>query len=377
MSQNPLHKIPGMHDILPMDQLYMSVLKKHIRYRSREAGFKRINTHILEDIDIINRSLGTESTIVQNQMFTIQQGDKTYALRPENTTSIARAYIEHDMTLLPQPIQLYYMSPMFRSCPKDKKSYQQFFQFGLEVLGEKDATLDAQIIHTGYKILQDAGIADNVVVQLNSIGDYQDRADYKEALQDFFIGKERLLTENSKNHLNNNPLRILQTKDEDEQILLQLAPKIQEFLSKEAQAHYTLVKEYLIELEVPFVEKPNLVRGFDYYNRTTFEFTHKDDTDFVFMGGGRYDDLIETLGGPSTPAIGFAGEMEQIITLMKDSGLSVFNKDKIQVFVGHIGTIAKKQSLSILSQIRDKGIKAMGSMGKSSIPFSNGICNKI
>lgn len=365
-----------MHDILPKDHLYFSLLKKFIRHRAREAGFKRITTPVLEDMGLIKRAIGESTDIVQKEMFTMERNDKSYVLRPENTAAVMRSYIEHGMSSLPQPIELYYISPMFRAEKPQKGRYRQFFQYGLEIIGESDAALDAQLIHTGWMIMKDAGITDDMVVQLNSIGDKEDREQYKQALKDFFIGKERSLTEVSKKRLETNPLRILDTKDEDEQILLGLAPKIQDYISTEAKEYHELVKEYLDELGVPYVENPNLVRGLDYYNRTTFEYTKKDNPSFAFGGGGRYDGLAEELGGVPTPAIGFAAGMERIIEEMKEQHISVFDKDKIQVFVAHIGGMAKKKSISILAKVRDKGIKTMGSMGKSSILAQMKYANK-
>lgn len=368
MSSQKFHRPEGMHDILPEDHLFMSVIKKHIRHRAREAGFKRITTPILEDIGLVKQAIGTSSDLVQKEMFTVKQGDQEYVLRPENTSGVVRAYIENGLNERPQPMQFYYIEPMFRNEISQKGRYRQFFQYGLEIIGEQDEALDAQLMHTAYKIFHDIGISKNMTVQLNSIGDVEDRESYKQALRDFFMGKERILTEVSRKHLKTNPLRILDTKDEDEQILISRAPKLKDYLSKDAREYHELVCEYLDILKVPYTQNDTLVRGLDYYNRTSFEFTHDHTPDYAFGGGGRYDGLVESLGGaPDTPAVGFAVGMERVIEEMKAQHISVFDKDKIQVFVANIGTMAKKESLRILSQIRQIGIKAMGSMGKSSV----------
>jgi len=367
MSNEKYQTPKGMHDILPNEQKYWNLLKKSVRHRAREAGYKRITTPVMEDLRVISRAVGEATDIVQKEMFVIERSKQNLVLRPENTAGIVRSYIQHGMGSQPQPIQLYYIEPMFRAERPQKGRFRQFYQYGLEIIGESDPALDAQLIHSAYSIYKDCGIADNIVIQLNSLGDKEDRVKYKQALLDYFAGKERSLTETSKKRLEINPLRILDTKDEDEKILVNLAPKISEYLSKDAKAYHDLVKEYLDELGVPYVENDNLVRGLDYYNRTVFEFTSKDDASYAFGGGGRYDGLVEELGGTDTPAVGFAAGMERVIDEMKKHCVEVDNKDTIQVFVAQIGARAKKRSLSLLAGIREIGIRAMGSMGKSSI----------
>lgn len=358
----------GMKDILPDEQKYWSFLTKVVRHRARQAGFKRISTPVLEDIQLVSRGVGEDSDlVVQKEMFTIERGDQTLVMRPENTASVVRAYIEHGMSSLPQPIELYYIEPMFRAEKPQKGRYRQFWQYGFEVLGESDPALDAQLVHLAYLIYKDCGIADDMVVQINSIGDVEDRKKYRQALVNYFSGKERNLSDVSKERLKKNPLRILDTKDEDEKILVQLAPKLSEYLSDEAKEYHRLFKEYLEELKVPFIENPFLVRGLDYYNRTVFEFVNKNNTSFAYGAGGRYDYLARMLGGSDTPAVGFAAGMERVIEVMQEKNIDVEDKDELQVFVAQIGPKAKKRSLSMLTEIRAVGIKAIGSMGKSSI----------
>ena len=367
MAKEKFQTPKGMHDILPEDQKYWNVLKKAVRHRAREAGFKRISTPILEDVRVISRAVGEDTDIVKKEMFTLERSGQTLVMRPENTAGVVRSYIQHGMSSHIQPVQLYYIEPMFRAERPQKGRYRQFFQYGLEIIGESDPALDAQLIHTAYLIYKDCGIVQDMVVQLNSLGDFEDRKKYKQALLDYFIGKERSLTDISRERLHTNPLRILDTKDEDEQILVQMAPKLSDYLSKDAQEYHALLKEYLTELKIPFVDNSRLVRGLDYYNRTVFEFVMNDDISFAFGGGGKYDGLVEELGGSSTPAVGFAAGIERVVDAMKEQAVNVENKDSIQVFVAQIGPRAKKKSLSLLAEIREIGIRAMGSMGKSSI----------
>ena len=366
MSQR-FQTVKGMRDLLPDDQKYWNFLTKVVRHRARQAGYKRISTPVLEDYNLCSRGVGQDSDIVQKEMFVVERPSQKLVMRPENTASVARSYIEHGMFSLPQPIELYYIEPMFRAEKPQKGRYRQFYQYGFEVLGESDPALDAQMVYLAYQIYKDCSIADNMVVQINSIGDFEDRKKYKQALVDYFTGKERSLTETSLERLKSNPLRILDTKDEDEKILVNLAPKFSEYLSDEAKEYHRLFKEYLDELQIPYTENPYLVRGLDYYNRTVFEFTDRDNPSFAYGGGGRYDSLVKLLGGPDTPAVGFAAGMDRIIEVMQEKNIDVEDKDELQVFVAQIGPKAKKRSLSLLVEIRNVGIKAIGSMGKSSI----------
>lgn len=366
MSQR-FQAVKGMRDILPDDQKYWSFLTKVVRHRARQAGYKRISTPILEDYNLCSRSVGTDSDIVKKEMFVVERPSQRLVMRPECTASVVRSYIEHGMFSLPQPIELYYIEPMFRAEKPQKGRYRQFYQYGFEVLGESDPALDAQLVYLAYQVLKDCSISENMVVQINSIGDFEDRKKYKQALLDYFTGKERNLTEISLERLKTNPLRILDTKDEDEKILVNLAPKFAEYLSDEAKEYHKLFKEYLDELKVPYIENPYLVRGLDYYNRTVFEITDRENTSFAYAAGGRYDHLAKLLGGPDTPAVGFSAGMDRIVEVMQEKMIDVEDKDELQVFVAQIGPKAKKRSLSILVEIRNLGIKAIGSMGKSSI----------
>src|SRR3972149_6209082 len=187
----------GMHDILPEEQKYWNLLKKSIRHRAREAGYKRITTPVLEDIGLIQRGLGQLTDVVQKEMFVIERSSQTLVMRPENTAAIVRSYIQHGMSSMPQPIQLFYIEPMFRAEPPQKGRFRQFFQYGFEIIGESDPALDAQMIHLAYMIYKDCGIAKNMVVQLNTLGDKEDRDKYRQILVDYFTGKERTLTETS------------------------------------------------------------------------------------------------------------------------------------------------------------------------------------
>ncbi len=364
---NPPFQTPkGVHDILPPDHEYHTYIKKIVRHRCRQAGFKRITTPIFEFTEVFKRSVGEATDIVSKEMYTFEdKKGRSLTLKPESTAAICRAYIQHGMHNLPQPVELFYVEPHFRYERPQAGRYRQFWQFGFEVIGETDPALDAQAILLCYRIYQDLGIADTVKLQINNIGDLQSRKVYAEALRDYYYGKERYLSEEDRARLVKNPLRILDSKNEDTIILNQSAPKFKDFISKESQDYHDEVLEYLTDLKIPYVTNETLVRGLDYYNQTVFEFwdERKGGQNSV-GGGGRYDGLMEILGGQPTPAIGFAMGLERVIAQMKRFKVRVPSKDHLHVFVAQLGREAKKVCLPLINDLREHGVKTLGALGK-------------
>ncbi|MBU1017431.1 histidine--tRNA ligase [Patescibacteria group bacterium] len=377
---SPKYQSPkGVHDVLPDDHLYFSFIKKVVRHRCREAGFRRISTPMFENLDVFVHSLGDTTDIVEKEMFTFEsKSGKKLALRPEGTAGVVRAYLQHGMQQLPQPVELYYIEPFFRYNRPQKGRYRQFHQFGFEIIGESDPVIDAQVIYLSHKINQDLGIADRLSLQLNTIGSSEDRSRFKEDLINFYTGKERSLCEDCQKRLHRNPLRLLDCKEEDCQILASMAPKFANVMSEESKEHYGLVKEFLDELKVTYTENPYLVRGLDYYTHTVFEYwSQKDGAQNATGGGGRYDGLVELFGGTSTPAMGYAAGMERTIEHMKEAGIRPPNKDRIHVFVAQLGHIAKKRSLSLLNEMRERGINVVAAAGKASIKSQMKVADRL
>lgn len=369
----------GVHDILPDDHLYFSFIKKVVRHHCRRAGFRRISTPMFEDIEVFKRSIGESSDIVEKEMFTFEsRSGKKYALKPESTAGVVRAYLEHGMNNLPKPVELYYIEPHFRYNRPQKGRYRQFHQYGCEVLGESDPAIDAQVIYLAHRINTDLGIADRLTLQLNTIGSAEDRKQYREDLINFYTGKERSLCEDCKRRLHENPMRLLDCKEEDCQILASMAPKLESVLSPESKEHFKLLQEYLDELGIKYELNPTLVRGLDYYSHTVFEFwSRKEGAQNAIGGGGRYDGLVELMGGEPTPAIGFAAGMERVVEYMKEAGIRPPNKDKVEVFVAQLGLVAKKKSLPLIHALRDCGINTVGAVGKSSMKGQMGLADKM
>lgn len=369
-SLNPPYQLPkGVHDILPADHEFHTFIKKVVRHRCRQAGFRRISTPVFEFTDVFARSIGAASDIVSKEMYTFKdRKGRSLTLKPEGTAGVCRSFIQNNMQSWPQPVELYYIEPHFRYDRPQKGRYRQFWQFGFEVIGESDPALDAQVIFLAHKILDDLGIAHLFRLQLNTIGSSEDRLKYAQALRDYYFGKERYLGEDDKMRLEKNPLRILDSKNEDTMILNESAPKLWDYLSDESKAYHEELKEYLADLKIEYVDNPLLVRGLDYYTKTVFEFWDKTDgAQNAIGGGGRYDGLMELMGGPATPACGFAAGMERIIANMKREKIRVPRKDDLHVFVAQLGQIAKKKCLPLIVELREAGVKTMGALGKGSI----------
>lgn len=365
----PFQSPKGVHDILPNDHEYYTYIKKIVRHRCRQAGFKRISTPMFEYTEVFKRTVGEATDIVTKEMYTFEdRKGRSLTLKPEGTAPVCRAYVQHGMHNLPQPVELFYIEPFFRYERPQAGRYRQFWQFGFELIGETDSALDAQVILLAYRIYQDLGIADSLKLQINNIGDLESRKVYAEALRDYYYGKERYLSEEDKARLQKNPLRILDSKHEDTMILNQSAPKFRDFISKESKEYHEEVMMFLKDLGIPFVENENLVRGLDYYNQTVFEFyDEKKGGQNSVGGGGRFDGLIELLGGQPTPAIGFGMGLERVIAQMKRNKVRVPSKDQLHVFIAQLGKDAKRISIPLIDKLREKGIKAMGALGKPAI----------
>ncbi len=368
----------GVHDILPDDHEYHTYVKKVVRHRSRQAGFRRISTPLFEYTDLFKRSIGDDSDIVSKEMYTFEdRKGRSLTLKPEGTAGVVRSYIQNGMNQLPQPVLLYYFEPHFRYDRPQKGRYRQFWQFGFEVLGESDPALDAQVIQLANKINEDLGVDGIFKLQLNTIGTPESRQKYIQVLQDYYFGKERSLCQDCNSRLTKNPLRLLDCKQEDCKILAEMAPPMKDSLDKESLAYHEELKGYLDELGIEYEENPKLVRGLDYYTKTVFEFWDKDSgAQNAIGGGGRYDGLTELLGGQNTPAVGYAAGVERIIANMKREKIRVPSKDDLHVFVAQLGVEAKRKCLPLIEELREVGIKTMGALGKGSINIQLRLASK-
>lgn len=369
----------GMHDVLPSDHEYMTYIKKVVRHRCRQAGYRRITTPLFERADTYRKALQEEMEMVDRGMYGLRDTDgNDMVVRSSGTVGIARAYVEHELDEMPQPIELYYIEEFARDTKVRPGSYRQFHQFGFEVIGESDPALDAQVIYTAHQINQDLGIAKNLVLQINNLGDEETQANYRDALRNYYIGKERSLPFEAQEWLEKDPLQILSFTDEDSLILRELAPKIDDYRTPEAQQYHESLLKFLDELGVEYEYNPYLVRTLHYYSGTVFEFwDDKKGRSFAIGGGGRYDNLIQRLGGEEpTPAVNYAAGMERIIRRMKINKIKVPSKDDLHVFVAQLGEEAKIKCLKLLTELRERGVKAIGAIGRGSMKEQIGMAER-
>lgn len=377
-SISPLQLLRGMKDILPGDQQYWWWIFDTVRKLARDYGFERLETPVLESTPLFTRSVGDFTDIVQKEMYTFtDKNGESVSLRPEGTAGIVRSYIEHGMLNIPQPVKLWYFGPFFRHDRPQAGRYRQLWQYGFEVLGGPQPVIEAQLIFLARALFQTVGL--ETTLQINSIGDASARAQYAKALQAHFKSKKSELTEDQRLVLQKSPLRLLDSKDPTIQMLLTEAPQTVDYLDEASRQHFMQVLEYLDELEVPYALNPRLVRGLDYYNRTVFEFWSADDEtgQTSLGGGGRYDGLVEQLGGRPTPAAGFAGGVERLIIKLKELQFAPPAPEAPEVFLAQLGEPARKKMLKLFEQLRAGGVAVAEAMTKDGLKQQLEVANKL
>lgn len=379
--KDPKFRSPtGMHDILPEDQKYFDKIYELVKEIADFYNFKKIETPILEERELFSRGVGLATDIVQKEMFSLKtKGGEYLALRPEGTASVARAYIEHGMKNLPQPVKLWYFGPFFRYERPQLGRLRQFWQFGFEVLGEESPAIDVQIIQIFYNILRELKFK-NLIIYLNTIGDSFCRPYFKKILVSYFKSRIDLMCQDCKRRLKENPLRILDCKEEKCQRIISQAPQILDHLCENCHKHFKEVLEFLDEIELPYHLNPHLVRGLDYYTKTVFEIfedSEKGKEIGALAGGGRYDNLIKILGGENTPACGGAAGIERIISLMKEKVIRFPKEKSPKIFLAQLGPLAKRKSLKLLEEFRRERIPIFESLGRDSLKAQLKLADKI
>ncbi|CAN5356073.1 histidine--tRNA ligase [soil metagenome] len=356
----------GMVDILPDDVRKWQFLEKLIHEEAEKFNFEEIRTPIMEQTELIIRGLGELTDIVSKEIFSFSRGDDNYVLRPELTAPVVRSYVENHLDQRGGSQKLYYIGPMFRAERPQKGRQRQFHQFGMEVIGSSDAVADVEVIAFMVHIYKKIGIK-NTTLKLNSIGDPDSREEYKDALRAHLKPNFDKLSDLSKKRYENNPLRILDSKEEEDQPFIKAAPVITDYLSEDSLKHYAKVKEYLSDLEIEFEEDPYLVRGMDYYTQTAFELTSPDlGSQDALAGGGRYDLLVEEIGGKPTPAVGFAAGIERLFIACEELGIELGTEKSVDAYIVTLGDAARRWGLQQLPKLRENGISAtMDYMGRS------------
>jgi histidyl-tRNA synthetase len=364
-----LYKAPrGTTDILPGEQPYWRYIEEKAITTSLLYGYGRIATPAFEDASLFARSVGEGTDIVNKEMYIFKdRSDNELALRPEGTAAVCRAYLEHGMDNLPQPVKLYYFADIFRYERPQAGRYRQHHQFGCEAIGEASPMLDAEMIAMALSFFGSLGLT-NFALHLNSIGCKKCRPVHLNKLKGYYTPLAEGLCQDCRTRLDKNPLRLLDCKKPECQAAAEGAPKSADFLCDECGQHFDALKQFLVALEIKFVLNPRLVRGLDYYTKTVFEIQPAEGgSQSALGGGGRYDDLIALLGGKPTPAIGFATGMERIVLSLKSQGVEVPGPARPALFIACMGDAARVEALKIAASLRESGIAVIVSSGERSL----------
>ena len=364
-----MYKAPrGTFDILPQEHAYWKYVEEKASSLCQLYGYQPLNTPIFEDAQLFIKTVAGGTDIVDKEMYIFEdKSGQQLALRAEITAPVCRAYLEHGLFNLVQPVRLYYIGPAFRYERPQFGRYRQHHQFGFEALGEADPALDAEVIEMAQQFFYSLGLS-QLSIQLNSIGCKVCRPGYLEVLKQHYSGYTDRLCPDCKIRLVKNPLRLLDCKNKDCQEIAKTAPKITDYLCTECQLHFQSVQNYLRAMGIAFQLNHRLVRGLDYYTRTVFEVEpgHRGGQS-TLGGGGRYDDLIEELGGKPIPAVGFATGLERIILNLKEQKTEIPESPKPDAFIAYLGEEAKAEAMKIASTLRKAGIAIITAAGDKSL----------
>lgn len=358
-----IQKLKGTEDLLPQDTYLWQYVEDTMRYLCDSYQFKEIRTPLLESYELFSRSVGETTDVVSKEMYDFyDKGERHVALRPEGTAGVVRAYVEHKLfgPEHAKPYKVYYTGPMFRYERPQAGRQRQFTQIGTEVLGSTNPATDVETIALAWELFTELGLQ-NITLYINSLGKTEDRRAYRQALIDYFTPLQDQLSEDSRRRLLDNPLRILDSKDAKDKALVQGAPTILDYLSEDSRQHFAAVQQLLTALDIPFTINPLVVRGLDYYQDTIFEIMADDNAigaQATICGGGRYDGLVEQLGGPSTPGFGFGIGVERLILLLKQNAESLPEVEPLDVYVIGLGDVSNVLTLQLVQAARREGLLA-------------------
>ena len=372
-------KVPkGTQDILPEDISKWYYIEDMIKEILSKYGYKEIRTPFFEYTDLFVRGIGESTDIVTKEMFTFpDRKGRSLTLRPEGTAPVVRAYLENRMDRISKVIKLFYLGPMFRCEKPQAGRFRQFNQFGIEIIGTKSSAADAEVILTVLDVYKKLGLK-NLEILINSVGCKKCRVDYVQKLKKYLKDKKDFLCSECKERYKKNPLRVLDCKKDSCKRIIEAAPVITENLCQECESHFSEVKSYLDDQKIIFHEDPQLVRGLDYYTKTAFEIISGGlGAQNAIGGGGRYDDLVEELGGKPTPAVGFAAGIERMIMAIDQQKVEWPMEKGLDIFVAKVNEKNKDTAFRLLQKIRNAGLSADMDYSGGSLKSQMRIANKI
>ena len=356
-----LQKPKGTQDILPADSAKWQYVENVARETFKKYNYGEIRTPMFEHYEVISRSVGDTTDIVTKEMYDFHdKGDRHITLRPEGTAPVVRSYVENKLFApeVQKPVKVYYIGSMFRYERPQAGRLREFHQLGVECFGSKNPATDVETIAMAYQLFNTLGIKD-VTLHLNSLGNTESRLAYRQALIDYLTPMRESLSKDSQRRLDENPLRVLDSKEKEDKVAVKNAPSILDYLDEESQVHFDEVRTMLDSLNIPYVIDTNMVRGLDYYNHTIFEFiTTIDKSELTICAGGRYDSLVEYFGGPETAGFGFGLGLERLLLVLDKQGIELPEEESLDVYIAVLGSGANGKALELVQAIRYQGFKA-------------------
>lgn len=356
-----LQKPKGTQDILPADSAKWQYVENVARETFKKYNYGEIRTPMFEHYEVISRSVGDTTDIVTKEMYDFHdKGDRHITLRPEGTAPVVRSYVENKLFApeVQKPVKVYYIGSMFRYERPQAGRLREFHQLGVECFGSKNPATDVETIAMAYQLFNTLGIKD-VTLHLNSLGNTESRLAYRQALIDYLTPMRESLSKDSQRRLDENPLRVLDSKEKEDKVAVKNAPSILDYLDEESQVHFDEVRTMLDSLNIPYVIDTNMVRGLDYYNHTIFEFiTTIDKSELTICAGGRYDSLVEYFGGPETAGFGFGLGLERLLLVLDKQGIELPVEESLDVYIAVLGSGANGKALELVQAIRYQGFKA-------------------
>ena len=356
-----LEKPKGRQDIVPGDRAKSRYVENVARETFKKYNYGEIRTPMFEHYEVISRSVGDTTDIVTKEMYDFHdKGDRHITLRPEGTAPVVRSYVENKLFApeVQKPVKVYYIGSMFRYERPQAGRLREFHQLGVECFGSKNPATDVETIAMAYQLFNTLGIKD-VTLHLNSLGNTDSRLAYRQALIDYLTPMRESLSKDSQRRLEENPLRVLDSKEKEDKVAVENAPSILDYLDEESQTHFDEVRAMLDSLNIPYVIDTNMVRGLDYYNHTIFEFiTTIDKSELTICAGGRYDSLVEYFGGPETAGFGFGLGLERLLLVLDKQGIKLPVEESLDVYIAVLGSGANGKALELVQSIRYQGFKA-------------------